>query len=182
MNGLQFFLHNDPDAVRVEFAGSLRGADVEAARQAWQRAILLSARAEDPLRAVNSDALKPVIVDITFITHADEHGRALLIVMHQSGARIVAQSPESSAIAQPIVIQPIEAHEPRPGWFHRLTMFLLEERPASAALPAQAGIPNAVSAGSQHASIEYTGPGGLGVLEDAVRYTKAEVAGCAGRY
>jgi len=169
MNGLQFFVHDDPDAVRVELAGSLRGADVETVHHAWQGVAF-------------TNALKPVIVDITFITHADEHGRALLIVMHQSGARIVAQSPESSAIAQPIVIQPIEAHEPRPGWFHRLTMFLLEERPASAALPAQAGIPNAVSAGSQHASIEYTGPGGLGVLEDAVRYTKAEVAGCAGRY
>jgi hypothetical protein len=180
MNGLQCFVHNDPDAVRVELAGSLRGADVETVRRAWQRAILLSARAEG--RAVGSDALKPVIVDITFITHADEHGRALLIVMHQSGTQIVAQSPESSAIVQPIAIQPIEPHDPKPGWFHRLTMFLLEERPAGAVLPAQAGIPNRVSAGSRHASTEYTGPGGLGGLEDAVRYTKAEVAGCAGRY
>jgi hypothetical protein len=182
MNGFQFFVHNDPDAVRVEFAGSLRGADVETARQAWERAILLSARAEGPLCALNSNALKPVIVDITFIPHADEPGRALLVVMHQSGARIVAQSPESSAIAQPIVIQPVEPHEPKPGWFHRLTMFLLEERPAGAALWAQAEIPNPVSAGRQHASIEYTGPGNAGVLENAVRYTKAEVAGCAGRY
>jgi hypothetical protein len=148
MNGFQFFVHNDPDAVRVELAGSLRGTDVETARQAWQRAILLGGRAEGPLCAVNSDTPKPVIVDITFITHADEHGRALLIVMHQSGARIVAQSPESSAIARPIVIQPIEPHEPKPGWFHRLTMFLLEERPAGAALPAQAGISNPVPARS----------------------------------
>ena len=169
MNGLQFFVHNDPDAVRVELAGSLHGVDVETVHQAWQREAL-----EYPA--------KPVIVDITFITHADEDGRALLIVMHQCGARIVAQSPESSAIARPIVIQPIESHEPKPGWFHRLTMFLLEELPASAALPAQAEIFDPVSAGSRHASIEYTGSGDAGVLEDAVRYTKAEVAGCSGRY
>jgi hypothetical protein len=169
MNGLQFFVHNDPDAVRVELAGSLHGADVETLHQAWRREAL-------------KDPVKPVIVDITYITHADEHGRALLIAMHQSSARIVAQSPESSAIAHPIVIQPIEPHEPKPGWFHRLTMFLLEERPAGAAVPAQAEIPNAVSAGSRHASIEYTGLGAVGVLEDAVRYRKAEVAGCAGRH
>jgi hypothetical protein len=168
MNGFQFFVHSDPDAVRLELAGVLRGADVETIHQAWQRAAL-------------TDAPKPVIVDITFITHADEPGRALLIVMHHSGVRIVAQSPESSAIARPIVIQPIETHEPKPGWFHRLTMFLLEESPAGAALPAQAEIPDAISAGSRHASIEYKGPGDIGVLEDAVRYTKAEVAGCIGR-
>jgi hypothetical protein len=156
MNGFQFFVHNDPDAVRIELAGTLRGADVETVQQAWQRAAL-------------TDVVKPVIVDITFVTHADEPGRALLIVMHQSGARILAQSPESSAIARPIVIQPIENHEPKPGWFHRLTMFLLEERPGSAILPAQAEILSPGSAGSRHASIEYIGSGGPRVLEDAVR-------------
>src|SRR5580698_93447 len=103
--------------------------------------------------ALKDDAVKPVIVDITFVRQADEQGRALLIAMHQAGVRIVAQSPESSAIARPIVIQPTETHDPKPGWFHRLTMFLLEEQPPGAALPAQAGIPNAVSAGSRHASI-----------------------------
>jgi len=117
MNGLQFFVHNDPDAVRIELAGSLLGVDVETVRQAWQKVAL-------------ADAVKPVIVDITFITEADEHGRALLLVMHRLGARIIAQSPESSAIAQPIVIQPIETDGSKPGWFHRLIMFLLEERPA----------------------------------------------------
>ena len=116
-----------------------------------------------------TNALKPVIVDITFVTHADEHGRALLIVMHQSGARIVAQSPESSAIARPIVIQPIETHDPKPGWFHRLTMFLLEQPPSDAALPAQAEILNPASAGGRHRIVEYTGPASLGVLEDAVQ-------------
>jgi hypothetical protein len=168
MNGFQFFVHNDPDAVRIELAGVLRGADVETVHQTWQK-------------AASKDPVKPVIVDITFITHADEPGRALLIVMHQSGVRIVAKSPVSSDIAKPIVIQPIEPHDPKPGWFHRLTMFLLEERPASAALPAQAEIPDPASARSRHASMEYTGSGDIGLLEDAVRYTKAEVVGCTGR-
>jgi hypothetical protein len=126
MNGFQFFVHSDSDAVRIELAGSLRSADTETLHHAWQRA------------ALKEDAVKPVIVDITFVREADEQGRALLIAMHQAGVRIVAQSPESSAIARPIVIQPTETHDPKPGWFHRLTMFLLEEQPADAALPAQA--------------------------------------------
>jgi hypothetical protein len=104
VNGLQFFVHNDPDAVRVEVAGSLRGADVETVHHAW-------------LRAAGMDALKPVIVDITFITDADAHGRALLVAMHRFGVRIIAQSPESSAIAQPIVTQAIKTDGSRPEWF-----------------------------------------------------------------
>jgi hypothetical protein len=156
MNGLQFFVHNDPDAVRVELAGSLCGADVDALHHAWQR-------------AASADVLKPVIVDITFTTDAGEHGQALLLVMHRSGVRIIAQSHESSAIAQPIVIQPVETDDPKPALLHRLIMFLREERHADATLPAQAEIRNLTSAGSLHASIEYTGPGDLGVLEDAVR-------------
>jgi hypothetical protein len=157
MNGLQFFVHDDPDAVRVELAGSLRGADVETVHQAWQRA------------ALTMDALRPVIVDITFITDADDHGRALLVVMYRFGVRIIAQSPESSAIAQPIVSKPIQTDGSRPGWFHRLITFLMKERPANAALPAQAEILNLASAASRHGRIEYTGLGDLGVLEDAVR-------------
>jgi hypothetical protein len=157
MNGFQFFVHNDPDAVRIGLAGSLRGADAEALHQAWQRA------------ALRDDPVKPVIVDITFIRDADEQGRALLIAMHRSDVRIVAQSPESSAIARPIVIQPIETHDPKPGWFHRLTMFLLEEQPAEAALPAQAENVNHASAGSRHAGVEYMRPRDPGILEDAVR-------------
>jgi hypothetical protein len=121
MNGLQLFVHNDADAQRFELAGSLCEADVEVVYQALQRVAL-------------ADALKPLIVDITFVTEADEPGRALLLAMHRFGARIVAQSPESSAIAQPIVSQPIEADDSKMGWFHRLTTFLLEERRAGAAM------------------------------------------------
>jgi hypothetical protein len=123
MDGLRFFVHNDPDAVRVELGGSLRGADVETVHHAWQRVAF-------------TNALKPVIVDITFITDADEHGRSLLVVMHRSGARIIAQSPESSAIARPIVTEWIGTDGSKPGWFHRIIMFFREERPGEASQPA----------------------------------------------
>ncbi len=156
MNGLQFFVHDDADAVRIELAGSLRGTDAETVYRAWKRAAL-------------PDVLKRVVVDITFVTDADEYGRALLVVMHRYGARIVAQSPESSAIAQPIVNEPIEIAGSRPGWLRRLIAFLREDRPGGAAFPAQADMINLVSAGSGHGAAEYTSPGDLGVLEDIVQ-------------
>ena len=156
MNGLRFFVHNDPDAVRVELGGSLHGTDVETVYQAWQRATL-------------TDAQKPVIVDVTFVIEADEHGRALLLLMHRFGARIIAESPESSSIVRPIVSQSIEAADSKSGWFHWLITFLLEERPARAALPAQAEIFYRASADNGHGPIEYARSGDLALLENGVR-------------
>ncbi len=122
MDGLQFFIHNDPDAVRIEVAGKLGGADVETLHQAWQREAF-------------TDEVKPVVVDITFVTGADQYGRALMIMMHRFGTQIIADSPESAAIAQPIVTEPIERALPKPTWFTKLLRFLLEDRRPVGTLP-----------------------------------------------
>jgi hypothetical protein len=118
MNGLRFFRHNDPDAVRFELAGTLGGVDVESLYQAWQKEALVA-------------ELKTVIVDITFITEADQQGRALLAIMHRFGAQVIANSPESSAIAQPIVTEPIDTTTSKPGWFRRFIGLLMEDRRSS---------------------------------------------------
>ena len=125
MNGLRFSMNDDTDAVRIELAGSLAGVDVETLHQAWQS------------EAWN-DVLKPVIVDITFITDADEHGRALLVVMHRFGAQIIAKSPESFAIAQSILGLRVESATWKPGWFGRLISFFRNDQHGKASLPPQA--------------------------------------------
>ncbi len=107
MNRLSFSVQNDIDAVRIELAGSLGGADVETVYQGWQN------------EAWN-EVLKPVIVDITSITEADEHGRALLVVMHRLGAQIIAKSRVSSAIAQLCLAEPVPPAASKPGWFGRM--------------------------------------------------------------
>jgi anti-anti-sigma regulatory factor len=81
MQKLKFFVHNDPDAVRIELAGCLCGVDVKSVHQAWQRALTESA--------------KRLIVDLRFVTDADEFGRALLVIMQQFGAQIVAPPSQS---------------------------------------------------------------------------------------
>ena len=90
MNGLRFSLHNDTEAVRIELGGSLTGADVETVYQAWQSEAW-------------TEPFKPVILDITAVTEADKHGRALLVMINRFGAEIIARSLESSAIVRPLV-------------------------------------------------------------------------------
>src|SRR5579863_314547 len=125
MNGLRFSIHNDTEAVRIELAGSLGGVDVETVYQAWQGEAF-------------TDALRPVIVDMTSITEADQHGRALLVIMHRFGAQIIAKSPESSAIVQAIVTELVGSADAKPGWFRRLVKFFWTDRHAEATFPPRA--------------------------------------------
>ena len=104
---LRFFVHRDPDALRVEVAGSLSGAEMDNIYQTLQR-------------ETRGDTLMPVIVDITFITNADQSGRGLIAAFHRFGARIIADSPAADAIARPIVTKPVEKPHSRPGWFRWL--------------------------------------------------------------
>jgi outer membrane protein TolC len=125
MSGLQFVRHNDDDAVRFELAGKLGGADVEAVHQAWQSVAL-------------AEGMKPVTADISYVTEADQHGRALLAVMDRFGTRIIADSPESLAIVQPIIGELAQPAVSRPSWFRRLMSFLLEDRSTGSTFPARA--------------------------------------------
>jgi hypothetical protein len=108
---LQYYLHDDPDAFRLELAGNLRGEAVEGVYYAWRTALSI-------LR--NRIAL----VDITFLREVDEQGRALLRLWHRKGAQIVARSQVSRALAEEIVGQPIPTLSARPGWWQRLRVFL----------------------------------------------------------
>jgi len=89
--------------------------EVETVYQAWQR---------DPW----DDPLKPVIIDITLITEVEEHGRALLVIMRRLGAQIIANSHESSAIAQTLITEPVEPAASKPGWFARLIKIFLDDQ------------------------------------------------------
>ena len=125
MSRLRFSIHNDIDVVKIELSGSLGSADVETVYQAWQREAW-------------HDALKPVIVDITSITEADEHGRALLVVMHRFGAQIVAKSRASSAIALLCITEPVASEASKLGLFARVIRFLRNDRHSQGAFPLRA--------------------------------------------
>ncbi|HTS47978.1 MAG TPA: hypothetical protein VMH05_08540 [Bryobacteraceae bacterium] len=126
MNGLRFSMHNDTEAVRIELAGSLTGADVETVYQAWQS-------------AVSTEPFRPVILDITSVTEADKRGQALLVIINRFGGEIVANSPESSKIALSLLAEPIKAAS-RVGWLGRLIQFFLNGRHTEPAFPSQAEV------------------------------------------
>ena len=124
MNGLRFSMHNDTEAVRIELAGSLSGADVEAVYQAWQSEAW-------------TETFKSVIVDITSVTEADKYGRALLVMIYRFGGEIVANSPVSSKIALSLSAEPIKAAS-RVGWLGRLMRVFLGGRHTETPFPPQA--------------------------------------------
>jgi hypothetical protein len=83
---LQYYIHDEPDALRLELSGSLSGEGAQSVYQAWRTALSIVAG-------------RPVIADITFVAEADERGRGVLQAWRRNGVRIVAGSPASQAVA-----------------------------------------------------------------------------------
>lgn len=104
---LEYFIHNDFDALRIEMAGTLSGA---AARSAY----------EESITALRLWHQRRLIVDITYVDQADEMGRAVLRAWQQLRARIAAASPASRAIAAKIISAPPTESAPRGGFLRRL--------------------------------------------------------------
>jgi hypothetical protein len=114
---LNYYIHDESDALRFKLAGSLSGDGVESIYQAWQTSLSITGN-------------RRLIIDITLIVDADEHGRALLVAWHRSGARIIAASPDSGAVAkalpgEPVLAEPVPKTHPNQSWLQRLRGFVL---------------------------------------------------------
>ena len=103
---LQYYVHDECDALRFELAGSLSGAGVESIYQAWHTSLSIIGN-------------RPVILDITLVIDADEHGCAVLDAWHRSGARIIAVSPGSQALAEAVLAGRIPEAHPKQSWLQR---------------------------------------------------------------
>jgi hypothetical protein len=76
---LQYFIHDDFDALRMEISGSLAGTAARKAYDAWRRATFLVRR-------------QLLFIDISYVTDVDEHGNAVLRAWQGHGVRIVGSS------------------------------------------------------------------------------------------
>jgi hypothetical protein len=87
---LQYYMHDGPTAFRFELAGHLNREGACRLDQDWRTA---------------SSALgeRRLIVDMTFVTGVDEQARALLSRWHRDGARLIANSAASRALAESIL-------------------------------------------------------------------------------
>lgn len=86
---LNYYLHDGPKAFRFELAGHLDQAGARRLDQDWRTA-----------SSVIGD--RELVVDMTLVTSADEDGRALLVRWQAAGARFIAASRESRALAESI--------------------------------------------------------------------------------
>jgi len=86
---LHYYMHNGPTALRLELAGELSHQAVSRLDQEWRTASLVAGD-------------RTLHVDITFLTSIDALGSALLDRWHREGARIMANSNASRALAESI--------------------------------------------------------------------------------
>jgi hypothetical protein len=143
---LQYYIHGDTDAFRLELSGSLSGEGVRSVYHAWRTALSIVGE-------------RPVIADITFVTDADEGGHGLLHLWHRHGVRITAASAQARALAESILDEPFPVPAPASGtgWLQRVTAAIRGRSAVVAAgIPAHAEQTRAASASARNKSSEFT--------------------------
>jgi hypothetical protein len=83
-------MHDGPSAFRFELAGRLNQEGARRLDQDWRTA-----------SSVIGD--RRLLIDMTFVTYVDEQGRELITRWHRDGARLIANSKASRALAESIV-------------------------------------------------------------------------------
>jgi hypothetical protein len=123
MSNLDFYIHDGSNALRLKIIGDLTGPGVASLGQAWRTA-------SPTLRG------RWLIIDLVSLSDADEDGRELLLRWHQVGAKIVARSQESRALAEKIIGVPIQMLAPKRGWREKLSEHFLRRTTPAASKPA----------------------------------------------
>ena len=119
MTNLDYYLHDEADALRIEIVGNLSGAGVGSIEHAW--------------RTANSVlASRDIVIGRTAAAEADDDGRRLLLTCRRSGARIIARSMDSRTLAESILGASVPMPPAKSGWRQRFSDFLRRWSAASA--------------------------------------------------
>jgi hypothetical protein len=86
---LDYYLHDGPTEFRIEVVGTIDDEGARRLEQVWRTAGSLIGE-------------RRPIFDISLVTSIDEQGRALLLGWHREGARLIANSRTSRALAESI--------------------------------------------------------------------------------
>jgi hypothetical protein len=127
---LRYFIHDDFDALRMEISGGLVGPGAQKAFEDWRSARSLVRRARR-------------VVDISYVTEADEDGKAVLRAWQEQEAQIVASTPASRAIANSILQTPVHLLSARLTLVGRLGSFFSRVTAGNLARAENASIPSA---------------------------------------
>src|SRR5712671_2219216 len=85
-----YYMHDGPAAFRIELAGALAAEGAKKLEEDWRSASAVVGR-------------KDLVVDLSFLTEIDPGGRELLLRWFRNGATVVANTPESRALAESII-------------------------------------------------------------------------------
>ena len=85
-----YYIHDGPTAFSIELAGALAAEGAEKLEQDW-----------GSVSAVIGE--KELVVDLSFVTEVDPGGRQLLLRWFRNGATVVANTPQSRALAESII-------------------------------------------------------------------------------
>jgi len=91
---LQYFVHDGPSGIRVELAGDLNQEGARRLERDWRT-------------AASAIGGRELVVDLTYITNADEAGRSLLARWYAKGARLIAPSKIAGDVAIAIAGEPV---------------------------------------------------------------------------
>ena len=116
---LQYYMHDEPDAFRLELSGALEGDGAQDVYHAWKTALSIV-------------GARPFIVDLTYVSATDDYGRALVRLWRDNGVRIVGEG------------RPDEP--PKPTLTQRFSAIFSQRRNTAAEPPAGAGHTPAQSA------------------------------------
>jgi hypothetical protein len=89
-----YYMHEGPAAFSIEVAGALAAEGAKKLERDW-------------LSASAAIAKKELVVDLSFVTEIDPVGRQLLLRWRGNGATLVANTPESRALAESVVGLPL---------------------------------------------------------------------------
>jgi hypothetical protein len=85
-----YYMHDGPTAFSIELAGALAGEGAKNLEQDWLSASAVIRK-------------KELVVDLSFVTEIDPIGRQLLLRWRRNGATILANTPESRALAESVL-------------------------------------------------------------------------------
>ena len=89
-----YYMHDGPRAFSIELAGILAAEGTNQLEEDWR----------DASAAIGN---KELVVDLSFLTQIDPAGRQLLLRWFRNGATVVANTPESRALAESIIGHPL---------------------------------------------------------------------------
>jgi hypothetical protein len=85
-----YYMHDGPTAFSIELAGALTAEDAKKLEHDWLNASAVIGK-------------KELVVDLSFVTEIDPAGRQLLLRWRRNGATILANTPESRALAESVI-------------------------------------------------------------------------------